>query len=79
MRLLPEAMTVLGPALRDVVVSGIYVVLLGLNIFLFAKWQVRKKVAEPAPAAEAATPAKRSRFGRPLRKGGRVATAGEGV
>lgn len=66
------------PALRDIVVSGIYVVLLGLNVFLFAKWQDRKKVAEPA-AGESATPAKRSRFGRPLRKGGRVATAGEGA
>lgn len=67
------------PALRDVVVSGIYVALLGLNLFLFVKWQDRKLVADEAPAAEATTPAKRSRFGRPLRKGGRVATAGEGV
>jgi hypothetical protein len=66
------------PALRDIVVSGIYVVLLGLNVALFVKWQDRKKVVDAAPA-EAATPAKRSRFGRPLRKGGRVATAGEGA
>ena len=66
------------PALRDIVVSGIYVVLLGLNIVLFVKWQDRKRVADEAPAAESATPAKRSRFGRPLRKGGRVADRGRG-
>lgn len=65
------------PALRDIVVSGIYVVLLGLNIFLFAKWQDRKKVADEAPAVEETAPAKRSRFGRPLRRN--VATAGKGV
>lgn len=69
------------PALRDIVVSGIYVVLLGLNVMLFVKWQDRKRVPDAAPAvADDALPAKRSRFGRPLRRGGRVtAAAGEGV
>jgi hypothetical protein len=61
------------PALRDIIVSGIYVVLLGLNVVLFVKWQDRKKVVEPSAAAETA-PVKRSRFGRPLRRG-----AGRGV
>jgi len=66
------------PALRDIVVSGIYVVLLGLNIMLFVKWQDRKRVPDAAPAADA-TPAKRSRFGRPLRRTTTPATAGEGA
>jgi hypothetical protein len=64
------------PAVRDIVVSGLYGVLLGLNIFLFAKWQTRKTVAETAAAAEDATPAKRSRFGRPIRRGRPVAAGG---
>jgi hypothetical protein len=51
------------PAVRDIVVSLIYGVVLGLNIFLFAKWQKRYEV--PAEAAE--EPVRRSRFGRPLR------------
>ena len=62
------------PALRDVVVSGIYVVLLGTNIAVFAMWQKRNQVAEKATTET--TPAKRSRFGRPLRRGaGRAGTA----
>lgn len=65
------------PALRDIVVSGLYVVLLGLNIMLFVKWQDRKRVPDAAPVADA-TPAKRSRFGRPLRRT-IPATAGEGA
>ena len=56
------------PALRDVVVSMIYGVLLGLNIAVFVMWQKRNEVKE-APAAAETTPAKRSRFGRPLRRG----------
>jgi hypothetical protein len=59
------------PALRDVVVSGLYGVLLGLNIALFAQWQKRNQVVE-APSPDS-TPTKRSRFGRPLRR----AVAGE--
>ncbi|MEI7999740.1 MAG: hypothetical protein WCI50_00170 [Actinomycetes bacterium] len=59
------------PALRDIAVSGLYGVLLGLNIALFAQWQKRNQVVE-APAADS-TPTKRSRFGRPLRR----AAAGE--
>jgi hypothetical protein len=61
-------------------VSGIYVVFLGLNIFLFAAWQKRNVVVEqPAPET---TPARRSRFGRPLRRGagrGAAAPAPEGA
>ena len=59
------------PAVRDIIVSGIYGVLLGANIALFAQWQKRNQVVEAPPAD--ATPTKRSRFGRPLR---RAATGG---
>ena len=52
------------PAVRDIVVTVIYVVVLGLNIFMFSKWQKRNEV--PAAPAEG-EPEKRSRFGRPLR------------
>src|SRR3954462_14035058 len=68
------------PAIRDIVVSGIYVVLLGLNVVLFAAWQKRNVVVEQ-PAADT-TPAKRSRFGRPVRRGsgrGAAAAAPEGA
>jgi hypothetical protein len=66
------------PALRDIVVSMIYGAMLGLNIFLFAAWQKRHVVAEKP--AEDATPARRSRFGRPLRRGsGRGSPAPAGV
>ncbi len=51
------------PALRDIVVTLIYVVFLGLNLKLFVMWQQRNEV--PAEAEEG--PEKRSRFGRPLR------------
>jgi hypothetical protein len=51
-------------AVRDIVASGIYIVFLGLQVFLIVKWQGRGKVDETA-AAE--TP-KVSRFGRPLRR-----------
>ena len=52
------------PALRDIVVTMIYVVFLGLNLKLFVMWQKRNEV--PAEAAATDAPAKRSRFGRPL-------------
>jgi len=55
------------PAVRDIIVSGIYIVLLGLNLKLWVMWQKRHDVA-PATTADDATPAKRSRFGRPLRR-----------
>ena len=55
------------PALRDIVVTMIYGAMLGLNIVLFVMWQKRNVVVEQ-PAADT-TPAKRSRFGRPLRRG----------
>ena len=60
------------PAVRDIVVSGLYGVVLGANIALFAQWQKRNQVVEPKAVADDTTPTKRSRFGRPLRR----ATAG---
>jgi preprotein translocase subunit SecG len=51
-------------AISDIVTVGIYVVLFGLNLFLFVAWQKRGK--EPAEAAEEAP--RKSRFGRPLRR-----------
>lgn len=53
------------PALRDVGVTIIYVVLLGLNLKLWAMWQQRRQVSAAADAGEE-TPAKLSPFGRPL-------------
>lgn len=52
------------PALRDIVVTMIYVVLLGLNLKLWVMWQHRLDV--PADAAAEGAPTKKSRFGRPL-------------
>jgi len=70
------------PALRDIVVSGMYAQFLVLNILLWVKWQKRFEVKE-APTEETA-PARRSRFGRPLKRrepepAGPVAPAPEGV
>jgi hypothetical protein len=54
------------PALRDIVVTMIYVIFLGINLKLFVMWQKRNEVkAVPEPVEGA--PARRSRFGRPLR------------
>ena len=66
------------PALRDIVVTVIYVVILGANIKLFSMWQKRNEVkAEPT---ETETAPARSRFGRPLRAwSARRAEAGAGV
>ena len=55
------------PAVRDIVVSTIYIVLLGLNLKLWVMWQKRNDVA-PATEADDAASARRSRFGRPLRR-----------
>jgi hypothetical protein len=54
------------PALRDIVTTVIYVALLGANLKLWVMWQRRHEVRE-APAAVEGAPARRSRFGRPLR------------
>jgi hypothetical protein len=54
------------PALRDIAVTLIYGVVVGLNLKLWVTWQRRHEVRE-APAAAAEAPARRSRFGRPLR------------
>jgi hypothetical protein len=50
-------------AVRDVIVVGIYTVLFGLNLALFAQWQKRGK--EEAASEEKP---RTSRFGRPLRR-----------
>ena len=54
------------PALRDIVVSVIYGAVIGANLKLWIMWQHRHEVKE-APAEAAGAPARRSRFGRPLR------------
>jgi hypothetical protein len=62
---------------RDIIVVGIYGVLFGLNLYLFAMWQ--KRGTEKADAA--AEKPRTSRFGRPLRRRSGVdpATAGAGT
>jgi len=65
------------PAMRDIVVTGIYITVLGANLMLWTKWQRRFEVkAEPEGEA---TPARRSRFGRPLRRSQPAAAAPEGA
>ncbi len=54
------------PAMRDIAVTGIYITVLVANLVLWSMWQRRFEV-KPAPEGEA-TPARRSRFGRPLRR-----------
>ena len=51
------------PALRDIIVSVIYIVILGANLKLWVMWQHR---LDPIPEADPNAPVKRSRFGRPL-------------
>lgn len=54
------------PALRDIIVTVIYGVLLTTNLKLWVMWQQRFDVkAAPDPAA---VPERKSRFGRPLRR-----------
>lgn len=55
------------PAVRDIAVSTIYIVLLGLNLKFWVMWQKRDQVT-PVEAAGDDAPPKRSRFGRPLRR-----------
>jgi hypothetical protein len=62
------------PAMRDIVVSVIYGVMLTTNLKLWVMWQKRLEV-KPAPAEGEATPLKRSRFGRPLRRAERTPVA----
>jgi hypothetical protein len=54
------------PSLRDIVTVVIYVAVLGVNLKLFVMWQQRHQVKE-TPATDEGTPARRSRFGRPVR------------
>jgi len=60
---------------RDLIVVVIYLVMFGLNLALFVKWQKRGQVTEAAEARP-----RRSRFGRPLRRPAAVVAAdgGEG-
>lgn len=51
-------------AISDIITVGIYVVLFGLNLYLFAAWQKRGEEKAETPD----TPPKTSRFGRPLRR-----------
>ena len=51
-------------AISDIIAVGIYVVMFGLNLFLFSAWQ--KRGQEKAETPDAAP--KTSRFGRPLRR-----------
>ena len=51
-------------SLSDVIVVGIYSMVFGLNLVLFAKWQQRHRADETAAAKQPRT----SRFGRPLRR-----------
>ena len=51
-------------AISDIIAVGIYVVMFGLNLFLFAAWQKRGQEKAETPDA----PPKTSRFGRPLRR-----------
>ena len=62
------------PALRDIIVTMIYVVVVALNVKLFVMWQHRLEVKpEAEPGVE---PERRSRFGRPLRRTRATAAAG---
>jgi cytochrome b len=55
------------PALRDIVVTMIYGVLLVTNVKLWVMWQHRHEV-KAVPESTETTPERRSRFGRPLRR-----------
>jgi lysylphosphatidylglycerol synthetase-like protein (DUF2156 family) len=58
-------------AVRDAVAALIYVVVIGINIVLWVRWQQRLQPRpEPAPATEDATVLRTSRFGRPLKARG---------
>jgi hypothetical protein len=51
----------------DAVAAGIYVVMLGLNVYLFVAWQ-KRKVAEPAVEVEASDEPVSDEPGGPLRR-----------
>ena len=58
------------PSMRDTVAALIYVVMIGLDLKLWVMWQRRHEVKAPAAEGDAGTPARRSRFGRPVRAQG---------
>jgi hypothetical protein len=55
-------------AVTDIIASGIYVVFLGANVYLFSMWQKRPTQADldKATASTEAKPAGTSAYGRPL-------------
>lgn len=57
-------------AVRDIVAVLIYLVAIGVNLWLFKKWQERSTVEPAGDTAETreVEPAGTSRFGRPLRR-----------
>jgi hypothetical protein len=55
------------PSMRDTVAALIYVVMLGVDLKLWVMWQRRHEVKQAPAAGVAGTPARRSRFGRPVR------------
>jgi hypothetical protein len=58
-----------GRALRDIVATGIYIVFLGLNTWMWIAWQKRGTAKpKPAPAATTPEPAGTSAFSRPVTK-----------
>ncbi|MFN8034961.1 MAG: hypothetical protein U0V73_03400 [Acidimicrobiia bacterium] len=54
--------------LEDLIVVGIYLVFFALNLWLWSVWQKRSTVS--AEASAEGVPARRSRFGRPLKATG---------
>lgn len=66
-------------ALAHIVVSGIYVVMLGLNVYLFAAWQ-KRTVREPVVVAEGEEPGPvTGGFGRFRRRGAGTSAYGRPV
>ena len=63
------------PALRDIAVTLIYVIVLGANLKMWVMWQQRH-ATKAAPVETEAAESRRSRFGRPLRRSPGTVTEG---
>ena len=57
-----------GRAVRDFVVSGIYIVFLALNVVVWVMWHKRGQVKPAKPVASTPVPAGTSAFSRPVTK-----------